>query len=111
MSMEEITVYVSSDNGERIIKIPLGISMSLMEALKAYDEPIEATCGGMALCASCHIEIVDESIEKTGELTDDEEAMLDTLPDYPENSRLACQIPVSKELDGVKIRYMFPVLV
>ena len=109
--MEEITVYVESFGEERAVNIPLGISMSLMEALKAYDEPIEATCGGMALCASCHIEVLDQNIEKTGGLTDDEESMLDTLPDYPEGSRLSCQIPVSEELNGVRIRYMSPVCV
>lgn len=109
--MEEITIYVNSNGEERALQIPLGINMSLMEALKAYDEPIEATCGGMALCATCQIEILDGNVDKTGEQTDDEMAMLESLPEYNSNSRLSCQIRVSKELDGLRILYLQPVLV
>ena len=109
--MEEITVYITNDGKERAIKIPLGISMSLMEALKAYDEPIEATCGGMALCATCQILVLDNAIHKTGVPTDPELDMLETLPEYNPDCRLSCQIKVSKELDGLRIMYMEPVYV
>ncbi|MCB0503381.1 MAG: 2Fe-2S iron-sulfur cluster binding domain-containing protein [Bacteroidetes bacterium] len=109
--MEEITIYVYSNGEERALQIPLGINMSLMEALKAYDEPIEATCGGMALCATCQIEILDGAIDKTGEKTDDEMTMLESLPEFNSASRLSCQIKVSKELDGLRILYLQPVLV
>lgn len=103
--MEEITVYIEDREGkERELRIPVGISMSLMEALKAYDEPIEATCGGMALCASCRIQVLNRS-DGLGERTADEEAMLDTLPELTETCRLSCQIPVSKDLHGIRIRY------
>lgn len=109
--MEEITVYIAGENGEdRALQIPLGVSMSLMEALKAYDEPIEATCGGMALCATCHIQVLDGKVEQTGEHTDDELDMLESLPDYTDNCRLSCQIPVSEALDGIRIVYMQPVV-
>ena len=109
--MNEISVYIMTAQGEeKELKIPLGISMSLMEALKAYDEPIEATCGGMALCASCHIQVLDGMVD-TGEMTDDEEAMLDTLPECTGECRLSCQIMVDESLHGIRIRYMQPVLV
>jgi len=106
--MVEVSVYIIEPDGtDRELIIPLGISMTLMEALKAYDEPIEATCGGMALCASCLIEIID-GLDATGEVTSDEEAMLDTLPEYEENFRLACQINVDESLDALKFRYLAP---
>ena len=109
--MREISVFVLLDDGrEHEITIPLGISMSLMEALKAHEEPIDATCGGMALCASCHIQVVG-GLDKTGGMTGDEEAMLDTLPDCTGTCRLSCQIKVSEALDGIRIRYMQPILV
>jgi 2Fe-2S ferredoxin len=41
------------------IEIPEGIGLSLMEVLKASEYNILATCGGMALCATCHVEILD----------------------------------------------------
>ncbi len=108
---EEITVYISEAGKERPVIIPLGISMTLMEALKAFDEPIEATCGGMALCASCHVQVLDDGIDKTGELTDPELDMLETLPEYSDICRLSCQIQVSEALDGLRIMYMEPMLV
>ena len=79
--------------------------MSLMEALKAYDEPVEATCGGMALCATCLVEIT-EGFDRTGERTEDEEAMLDSLPEVSEQCRLTCQVNISEKLDGLRIRYV-----
>ena len=109
--MEDITIYVVGPDGEKALTIPLGFSMTLMEALKAYDEPIAATCGGMALCASCQVQILDGGIDKTGEKGDDEEAMLESLPQYDENSRLGCQIHISEALDGLRISYMQPVVV
>lgn len=98
-----ISVYIiSSDNTQRTLEIPLGISMSLMEALKAHGEPIEATCGGMALCATCHIEVLNDI--EISPCTDAELDMLDTLPVVKSGSRLACQIPVNKNIDGLVIK-------
>jgi 2Fe-2S ferredoxin len=93
---------VDNENNQRTLEIPLGISMSLMEALKAHEEPIEATCGGMALCATCHIEVLNDI--QINPCTDAELDMLDTLPVVKKGSRLACQIPVTKEIDGLTIR-------
>lgn len=85
------------------IDCPTDMSMSLMEILKSYEYDIEATCGGMALCATCCVDVL-EGGENLPEVNDDEYAMLDTLPDYLDNSRLACQIPLHSTLDGLKIR-------
>lgn len=109
--MEEITIYVVSDGIEKELKIPLGISMSLMEALKAYEEPVAGTCGGMALCASCQVDILDDRYDSLGEMSDDEAAMLESLPEYHEYSRLACQLKIDESLDGLRIAYLQPELV
>lgn len=107
--MDEISIFVVEEDGSaRELRVPTGFNMSLMEALKAYEEPIEATCGGMALCATCHVEVM-KGYEATGERTDDEEAMLDTLPDFMDHSRLSCQIRVTPDIDGLHIRYVAPV--
>jgi ferredoxin len=109
--MEEITIYVITNDQEKALKIPLGISMSLMEALKAYDEPVAGTCGGMALCASCQIEILDNGFEKTGNISEDEGNLLDSLPEYHAFSRLACQIRITEAIDGLRISYLQPELI
>jgi len=85
------------------VEIPEGINLSLMEVLKASEYPVLATCGGMALCATCHVE-VKKGIERLNEPTDQELDMIDTLPNAKANSRLACQIKVNEELEDCYFR-------
>ena len=79
------------------------MGLSLMEILKAYEYPVLATCGGMALCASCHIS-VEKGLTQLDGQRDAELDMLDTLPNALPNSRLACQVPVNEKLNGVRIK-------
>jgi len=70
-----------------------------MEVLKASDYPIAATCGGMALCATCHIEVIEgwDRLEKAKDIELD---MIDTLPASTAYSRLACQVRINEALEG-----------
>ena len=102
---ETITFFVlDQDDQQKSIEVPTGISLNLMEVLKAPDYPIEATCGGMALCATCHIHVV-EGLEQLPEPMDDELDMLDTLPVVAAESRLACQLKIGAPIDGIKIKF------
>lgn len=87
------------------VEVPEGINLSLMEVLKASDYPVLATCGGMALCATCHVE-VEQGLEKLNDATDTELDMLDTLPDASSSSRLACQIKIGPHLEGMVFKLM-----
>ncbi|MGB0522587.1 MAG: 2Fe-2S iron-sulfur cluster-binding protein [Flammeovirgaceae bacterium] len=99
-----VTFYVEDPDGQRTpIAVPTDMNLNLMEVLKGAEYPIQATCGGMALCATCHIEMV-EGHEAIGEVTDAELDILDTLPEATDDSRLACQIPIKKNLEGAVIR-------
>lgn len=87
----------------RDIEVPDDMNLSLMEALKASEYPILATCGGMALCATCHVEI-KEGGEDLPQAQDAELDMIDTLPVITDNSRLACQLRIHQCMNGMKIR-------
>lgn len=101
-----ITIHVEQATGERrAIEIPTDIQLTLMEVLKAAEYPIQATCGGMALCATCHVEVV-EGDESYKEATDPELEMLDTLPEVTDASRLACQMPIQEAMDGLVVRIL-----
>lgn len=101
---ETIHITIENQHGEiNQLEIPDGINLSLMEVLKASEYDILATCGGMALCATCHIQVL-EGMDALEPLSDAELDMLDTLPDANDQSRLACQIRLSPSLDGLKIR-------
>ncbi|GAB3914238.1 2Fe-2S iron-sulfur cluster-binding protein [Larkinella knui] len=99
-----IHITIEDLNGDREpIEIPEGISLSLMEVLKASDYPILATCGGMALCATCHVGVL-EGADALPPVNDAEGAMLDTLPDADADSRLACQLRVDDTINGAVFR-------
>jgi 2Fe-2S ferredoxin len=100
--MIKLTV-LDRDDTEQEIEIPTDINLNLMEVLKASDYHVLATCGGMALCATCHVQIL-EGLEQLAEAQDAELDMLDTLPDAGTDSRLACQLKVNEQLNGIKIK-------
>ncbi|HZH54268.1 MAG TPA: 2Fe-2S iron-sulfur cluster-binding protein [Sphingobacteriaceae bacterium] len=104
MSEEIIRIHVEGpDDQVKELEIPDGINLSLMEVLKASEYNILATCGGMALCATCHIQVVD-GLDMLDERSDSELDMLDTLPNADDDSRLACQIKVGPQINGLRIR-------
>jgi len=84
------------------IEVPLGIDLNLMEVAKASELPVEGTCGGMALCASCHCYV--ESDHDIFDRSDDEEDMLDQAFFVEDNSRLGCQVKMTEELDGLVVK-------
>ena len=76
---------------------------TLMEILRDADLDIEAACGGCCACATCHVYINDQWLEKISHKDDDEESMLDQAFDVRNTSRLSCQISLSEELDGIEL--------
>ena len=87
----------------RRIEVPEDINLSLMEVLRASEYPIAATCGGIALCATCYVEVV-KGYDGLGSPTDSELDMLDTLPSATPQSRLACQIRIDDRLQGAVLQ-------
>ena len=103
MSSDITFVVREADGSETSLTAPTDMGLSLMEFLKASDYPILATCEGMALCATCHVEVLhgQEQLPAPG---DAELDMLDTLPQLRPGSRLSCQLRLANELDGVVLR-------
>ena len=83
------------------LEAPTDMGMNLMELCKAYELPVEGTCGGMAMCASCQCYILSD--HDLPEMEEAEEDMLDQAFHVEENSRLCCQLPISEEMDGLEI--------
>lgn len=78
---------------------------TVMEAAIQNDIPgIPGECGGACSCATCHVYVDPEWLEKTGEPSQAEDDMLDFAFDVRENSRLSCQIRVTKKLDGLSVQ-------
>lgn len=78
---------------------------SLMEvAIEKMIPGIDGDCGGACACATCHVFVDEAWLAKTGEKDDMETSMLEFAEGIEANSRLACQIKASAELDGIVVR-------
>jgi len=100
--MSDITIKVKDREGIiHELLAPTDMAMNLMEVLKAYELPVEGTCGGMAMCASCQCYI--ESDHDLNEMQEEEEAMLSEAFYVKDNSRLGCQIAITEQLEGLEI--------
>ena len=99
---KEITIYVVDRMGsEHKLIAPVDFNLNLMELIKSYEFPVEATCGGMALCASCQCYV--NSDHQLPEISKNEEAMLAEAFNVKKSSRLSCQILINDRLDGLNI--------
>ena len=92
---------IDRENKEHVIEAPTDMNFNLMEICKASELPVEGTCGGMALCASCHCYVNSE--HDLPDPSSDEEDMLDQAFFVEDNSRLACQLHLTNELDGLTV--------
>ncbi|KPE49206.1 2Fe-2S iron-sulfur cluster-binding protein [Chryseobacterium indologenes] len=101
--MDEITITVKDQEGNiHQLVCPLEMGLSLKDLCKAYELPMEAMCGGMAMCATCHCYILSET-SVLPEKSDMEEALLSELFTTNSSSRLACQILLTAAMDGLSI--------
>ena len=95
--------FVSSDGTRREVEIAEG--ETAREAALFNDVPgIDGDCGGVCACATCHVYVEPEWVERLGPQTDMEQSMLDFAEDVRPASRLACQIKITGELDGLVVR-------
>lgn len=97
------TVHVTTREGEqRIVQATSG--RSLMENLRdgGIDE-ILALCGGNCSCATCHVHVAAEWLERLSPMGADEDDLLESSDDRRSDSRLSCQIQVTDALDGLAV--------
>lgn len=99
--MTRIT-YVEFDGTRHTADVRDGLS--LMEGAVFNSIPgIEGDCGGLCACATCHVYVPPEWLERLEPKDELEENMLDFAFDVKENSRLACQIEITPELEGMVV--------
>jgi len=100
--MQDVNIIIKDRDGVlHDVIAPTDMAMNLMEVCKSYELPVEGVCGGMAMCASCQCYVLSE--HKLPEIQNEEEAMLSEAFYVKQNSRLGCQIPITKELHGLEV--------
>jgi ferredoxin, 2Fe-2S len=89
--------------GERY-ELEAECGLSVMEIARRHDLGIEGACEGSIACATCHVIVEGEHIERLASATAEEEDMLDLAVGVCPTSRLGCQILLTEELDGLTVR-------
>ncbi len=101
----DINISITDREGNaHEVTAPTDMSLNLMEVVRLHELVPEGTigiCGGMAMCASCQCYIISDTALPDMEY--EEEAMLAEAFYVKDNSRLGCQIPITPDLEGLKI--------
>ena len=98
--MAKITYII--EHGENIVEE--NGTGTVMEIAQQNQVPgIEGACGGCCSCATCHVRVHPDWIEKTGRATESEQDLLDLESKACDRSRLCCQIEMTEELDGLVV--------
>lgn len=93
---------IDRDGNTHHLEAPTDMAMNVMEVCKSHELPVEGICGGMALCASCHVYILSD--HDLSDPSEDEENMLDQAFFVKSNSRLGCQIKITDDLEGLAVQ-------
>lgn len=96
-------IVVNRAGEETTVEAETGLSV--MEAIRdnGFDELL-ALCGGCCSCATCHIHVDPAFADRLPAMSEDENDLLDSSDHRDEFSRLSCQIQITPDLDGLKVK-------
>ena len=97
-----ISIHFFQDN-KKISCSTNNLNQTLLDLSLENKLSLEGDCEGQQCCSTCHVYINDDYVSKIPEPNEDEEDTLDLAAGYKENSRLACSIQLTKELDGMEV--------
>lgn len=84
--------------------VPVALGQTLRDVAVDLGIPgIVGSCGGGCACASCHVYVDEAWISKVSARHDMEEMALDMAFDVRPTSRLACQLRMREDLDGLVV--------
>src|SRR5208283_2490178 len=79
------------------------LSWTVMEIIRDGDLTMRAECGGSCACATCHVYVAPDWVAKLPAQESEERDTLEGGTDTQPNSRLACQLIMTTELDGLRV--------
>jgi ferredoxin, 2Fe-2S len=92
---------VDRDGIEHEIEARTGLKV--MENLRELDYGVAAICGGMCSCATCHVYVDPDWVDRLPAAMSDERELLSELTHTQDNSRLSCQIEFTPALAGLRV--------
>lgn len=94
----------ATDRGGNLQEFEAPVGLSLMEALRDTGGlDVAAVCGGNCSCATCHVYVAADWLEKLEKQAPDEFELVEFSAHYQPNSRLSCQIELNDALNGITV--------
>ena len=100
--MPKIT-FIEHSGQEHVVDVAVGHSV-MQAAIDNMVPGIIADCGGNCSCATCHVYVDSDWVERVTPPIQSEKDMLECALHIQETSRLSCQLAVTPELDGLIVR-------
>ncbi len=97
-----VTVTFVTTDGDSV-EADAAAGDELLAVGQAAGMPLEGTCEGQMACSTCHVLVAREWFGKLPEASEEEEDMLDLAASVGPTSRLACQILLTEEMDGLTV--------
>lgn len=94
-------IYI--DKHGKKIEIKGKIGDNAMYLAHRHGIEMEGACEASLACTTCHVYVGDKFLDKLPEPTEKEDDLLDMAPLLKTNSRLGCQITLSKDLEGIEL--------
>ena len=76
---------------------------NLLKLGQAAGMPLEGTCEGQMACSTCHVIVAGDWFDRLAGASEEEEDMLDFAAGARRTSRLACQIDLTADHDGLTV--------
>ncbi|MBD07990.1 MAG: 2Fe-2S iron-sulfur cluster-binding protein [Candidatus Rariloculaceae bacterium] len=97
-----VRLVVTNRAGQQV-KVEASSGISLMENIRELDSSVDAICGGLCACATCHVHIDPAWANRLPQRQEEETLLISDSANYiAEQSRLSCQIQLTKDLDGLE---------
>uniref|UniRef100_A0A8C0J3I4 Ferredoxin-2, mitochondrial n=4 Tax=Durocryptodira TaxID=1579337 RepID=A0A8C0J3I4_CHEAB len=96
-----VNVVFIDRSGHRI-PVQGRVGEDVLHLAQRHDIELEGACEASLACSTCHVYVSQELLDKLPVPDEREEDMLDLAPQLQENSRLGCQIILTKELEGAE---------
>ncbi|XP_047541101.1 adrenodoxin-like protein 1, mitochondrial [Vanessa atalanta] len=94
-------IYVDKDGKKTNVRGKIGDNVLYLA--HRYGVEMEGACEASLACTTCHVYVNTDYLDKLTDPEEKEDDLLDMAPFLKENSRLGCQIILTKEMEGMEL--------
>ncbi|XP_076026341.1 ferredoxin-2, mitochondrial [Genypterus blacodes] len=100
---EDVVNVVYIDRSGKRIPVRAKVGDNAMYLAQKHGIELEGACEASLACSTCHVYVDEEHLNKLPEPKEREDDMLDMAAMLQTNSRLGCQIILTRELEGLEM--------